>query len=585
MNNRIINSYVENFCGQNDFDSNKFLLFSTYQICKKHNLDENMLIDCIVEGGGDGGLDSIVALVDKKYIYSLDEFNEYAEQINENSRIDLYFIQAKETNGIKETAFMKIKDVFEKLLVSNSITEELRMQYNQVLIGKFELINEIIIKSSPKTNNIYINVAYAYTGNLDKDSISIGTKNQINSIKKLVSDTTYINEANISIDIFDSNKLINIANKSIQKDYIIKYKTIFKMNYRSDSENGFVMNMSIKDYYNLITQDNEIIDVLFEGNIRDFEGQTVEVNKNIKNTLEEVYDADFWWLNNGITMIVDSYTPLPNDSAKVVNPIIVNGLQTSYTIFNYFKENIDKLENEDRNILLKIVNTDSINISDMIISSTNRQNAVKPAQLKATDPIQKDIEQLLLKNGIYYERRKNYYKNRGIDKHKIVTLENLAQYLESIYYGNCSGARNNPTTLLKSEKLYNKLFNNSINPNIYTITSEVALKTLECLRKIKKNNDDIFNKNHSVSLDIFKFYIMRMIVLCLCDNNISENYLEIDLEKIDYDLTLNIINKLESIVSDIKDGNDNIINISKSKELDNKINSEDFSEICLKVTT
>lgn len=585
MNNRIINSYVENFCGQNDFDSNKFLLFSTYQICKKHNLDENMLIDCVVEGGGDGGLDSIVALVDKKYIYSLDEFNEYAEQINENSRIDLYFIQAKETNGIKETAFMKIKDVFEKLLVSNSITEELRIQYNQVLIEKFELINEIIIKSSPKTNNIYINVAYAYTGKLDKDSISIGTKNQINSIKKIVSDTTYINEANISVDIFDSNKLINIANKSIQKDYIIKYKTIFKMNYRSDSENGFVMNMSIKDYYNLITQDNEILDVLFEGNIRDFEGQTVEVNKNIKNTLEEVYDADFWWLNNGITMIVDSYTPLPNDSAKVVNPIIVNGLQTSYTIFNYFKENIDKLENEDRNILLKIVNTDSINISDMIISSTNRQNAVKPAQLKATDPIQKDIEQLLLKNGIYYERRKNYYKNRGIDKHKIVTLENLAQYLESIYYGNCSGARNNPTTLLKSEKLYNKLFNNSIKPNIYTITSEVALKTLECLRKIKKNNDDIFNKKHSVSLDIFKFYIMRMIVLCLCNNNISENYLEIDLEKIDYDLTVNIINKLESIVSDIKDDNDNIINISKSKELDNKINSEDLSEICLKVAT
>ena len=31
MNNRIINSYVENFCGQNDFDSNKFLLFSKEQ--------------------------------------------------------------------------------------------------------------------------------------------------------------------------------------------------------------------------------------------------------------------------------------------------------------------------------------------------------------------------------------------------------------------------------------------------------------------------------------------------------------------------------------------------------------------------
>ena len=47
------------------------------------------------------------------------------------------------------------------------------------------------------------------------------------------------------------------------------------------------------DYYDLITQDNEIIDELFEGNIRDFEGQTVEVNKNIKDTLENVYDADY----------------------------------------------------------------------------------------------------------------------------------------------------------------------------------------------------------------------------------------------------------------------------------------------------
>ncbi len=578
MNNQILNSYVENFCDQYDIGVNKFLLFSTYQICKKNKLDENMLIDSVVEGGGDGGFDSIVILVDKKYIYSLNEFNEYLESINENSKVELFFIQTKETSGIKENAFMKMKDAFQNLLVENPIPENLKLQYNPILIEKFELINEIIVKSAPKTTNIYFNIAYAYTGRKNKDSLSLGAKNKMESIVSIIVAKTYVKKENISVEIYDSTKLIDIANKSIQKDYIIKYQTIFKMNYCSNSENGFVMNMSLKDYYNLITQDNEILDELFEGNIRDFEGQTVEVNKNIKDTLEKVFNADFWWLNNGVTMIVDSYSPLPNDSAKVVNPIIVNGLQTSYTIFNYFKENLDKLEQENRNILLKIINTNDINVADMIISSTNRQNPVKPAQLKATDPIQKDIEQILFNNGIYYERRKNYYRNRGIDKHKIVTLENLAQYLESIYYGNCSGARNNPTSLLKSDKLYKKLFNEEIKPNIYTITSKIALETLDCLRKIKKNDADIFNKKYSVSLDIFKFYLMRMVALVLCDNNL-DNYLTIDLELINYDLVVNIVNYLESIVSKILEENDNIINVSKSKELDNSIQKIDISKI------
>lgn len=578
MNNQILNSYVENFCDQYDIGVNKFLLFSTYQICKKNKLDENMLIDSVVEGGGDGGFDSIVILVDKKYIYSLNEFNEYLESINENSKVELFFIQTKETSGIKENAFMKMKDTFQNLLVENHIPENLKLQYNPILIEKFELINEIIVKSAPKTTNIYFNIAYAYTGRKNKDSLSLGAKNKMESIVSIIVAKTYVKKENISVEIYDSTKLIDIANKSIQKDYIIKYQTIFKMNYCSNSENGFVMNMSLKDYYNLITQDNEILDELFEGNIRDFEGQTVEVNKNIKDTLEKVFNADFWWLNNGVTMIVDSYSPLPNDSAKVVNPIIVNGLQTSYTIFNYFKENLDKLEQENRNILLKIINTNDINVADMIISSTNRQNPVKPAQLKATDPIQKDIEQILFNNGIYYERRKNYYRNRGIDKHKIVTLENLAQYLESIYYGNCSGARNNPTSLLKSDKLYKKLFNEEIKPNIYTITSKIALETLDYLRKIKKNDADIFNKKYSVSLDIFKFYLMRMVALVLCDNNL-DNYLTIDLELINYDLVVNIVNYLESIVSKILEENDNIINVSKSKELDNSIQKIDISKI------
>lgn len=68
MNNRIINSYVENFCGQNDFDSNKFLLFSTYQICKKHNLDDN-IYHIEIDNNSDG---KNIIEIHLKNIYSLE---------------------------------------------------------------------------------------------------------------------------------------------------------------------------------------------------------------------------------------------------------------------------------------------------------------------------------------------------------------------------------------------------------------------------------------------------------------------------------------------------------------------------------
>lgn len=87
--------------------------------------------------------------------------------------------------GIKENAFMKIKDLLDKLLL-NEITESFKGQYNAQLIEKFELINKIIIDVSPKTTNIYFYIAYSYIGKKDKDSVSIGTKNQISSITELI---------------------------------------------------------------------------------------------------------------------------------------------------------------------------------------------------------------------------------------------------------------------------------------------------------------------------------------------------------------------------------------------------------------
>ena len=104
-------------------------------------------------------------------------------------------------------------------------------------------------------------------------------------------------------------------------------------------------------------------------------------------------------------------------SITIENVQIVNGLQTSECIYRYFVG--DEHEQEDRVVLIKILPCDTIAIADDITRSTNNQTEVMSSSLRATDKIQEDIEDILKKEDMYYERRVNYYVNQGISTEKI----------------------------------------------------------------------------------------------------------------------------------------------------------------------
>ena len=76
---------------------------------------------------------------------------------------------------------------------------------------------------------------------------------------------------------------------------------------------------------------------LFDANVRDFLGKT-EVNDAIWATLENLaVEEDFWWLNNGIT-IVASTADQKGKKLALTEPLLVNGLQTSNVIFSFMND-------------------------------------------------------------------------------------------------------------------------------------------------------------------------------------------------------------------------------------------------------
>ncbi len=162
--------------------------------------------------------------------------------------------------------------------------------------------------------------------------------------------------------------------------------------------------MTLGDFYSFITTEDELRESIFEANVRDH-APDVKVNKGIQATLSNPAGDDFGWLNNGITIIA-SGVGYNSGTLQITNPLIVNGLQTSYELFSHFKHGSGN-KGDKRTIMVKIIVNTKDDTSDRIISATNSQTKIDSISLHATEQIQRNIETALKVAGYFYDRRKN----------------------------------------------------------------------------------------------------------------------------------------------------------------------------------
>ncbi|HBK4815621.1 MAG: AIPR family protein [Enterobacter cloacae] len=60
--------------------------------------------------------------------------------------------------------------------------------------------------------------------------------------------------------------------------------------------------------------------------------------------------------------------------------------------------------------MVKVIVSNDESVRDQIIRATNNQTAVEQYSLHATERIQKDVEEILLRNGFFYDKRKIFIK-------------------------------------------------------------------------------------------------------------------------------------------------------------------------------
>lgn len=268
----------------------------------------------------------------------------------------------------------------------------------------------------------------------------------------------------IEIRYFDLNDLVGLLleNRTNKIDGDLNF--IDKQHFEKSDGNikTIIGVMPAIDLINIISdKEKKTIpnEAIFNDNIRVYKPQH-SINKSIKEAALSENNFQFFYLNNGITILCEECDYTPHQRAPKLhlkNLQIINGGQTSHSLFEVYKKSPDKLNNIE--LLIRICVTKKENpISELISETTNSQIPVVSRDLRSNDLIQKKLELDFSTLGYFYERKPNQYSDKP--KTQILNNELLAQLFMSFHLDKPSEAKN--TKSLIFGELYDDIFDENV---------------------------------------------------------------------------------------------------------------------------
>lgn len=455
---------------------------------------------------------------------SLDDKIELNNKINNK----LCIIQVKNEMSFKEDAIMKWKTVSENLMDMSSSLTEYVSRYNEQTLEAFSMFRDVVTKLI--RNQIKQNIHYYYI-TLGTE-IHPNTQQQAAELKNTVK--RFYPASTVDVSFIGADTLMELYNT----DSETRIELSLADQPISLSNKNYIALVNLGTYYNFITDEStNLRKSFFEANVRDYQGKN-SVNNSIANTLEHVSTEDFWWLNNGVTILASGITLITNKSLQLVNPEIVNGLQTSREIYNFFSENTPAIANEKRNLLVRIIKPESEQSRDNIIFATNNQTNIPKSSLRVTDPIHLQIEMYFKSRGLYYDRRKNYYKNQKKKASDIIGVSFLGQCLISMVLRKPDFARARPSTLLTDEETYKMLYEDNHDLEVFYKAARIG----QIVKKYLKTSNELSAAERS---DVLFYLVYAVVAKHVGKNNISFT----DIKSFDIDvLSADEINDLIRLV-------------------------------------
>ncbi|MCL1665118.1 AIPR family protein [Elizabethkingia ursingii] len=450
-----------------------FEYFAFEQILKDYDLSDDEIKLANVDGRNDGGIDGFFIFVNGHLLTEIEKFN----WPKSGCTLDIYIITCKHHDTFRQAPLDNLVASITELFDLSLENEELQLEYSENLMIMRDNFKYAYRKISPRLSDFKINFCYASRGNSEEIGESISSR--ANQIKKLTNDS--FGNCKTDFIFIGSSELVELHRKAPN--------FTLELPFSDDLSNGqtYVVLVKLKDYYNFITDSGKLRRYLFDSNVRDFMGLN-NVNEDIRSTLNNDDSPDFWWLNNGVTILATG-AGIIGKAILIEDIQIVNGLQTSESIFRYFDSG--QTDTKNRSVLVKVIVSNDIQVRDEIIRATNNQTLVTVSALHATDKIQRDIEEVLKLNDFYYERRTNFYKNQGIPINKIITPLYLASGFISLVLKAPEQASLLKSKFMRNDDSYNQVFSSDVDLQVWPKIAYILKFTDEFLETKRPSGNGI----------------------------------------------------------------------------------------------
>lgn len=462
-------------------ESDQFELFAFERLFKDYELSSEELQFGKVGGGGDGGIDGFFTFVNDELINEVPS----AEDHRRGPKIEVYLVQATRSPSFSENKVDRTSAAASQLFDLNTEIESLRTFYNEAVLERAQLFRESFW--ALETHHPILRITYVSVSKGDASRVNPQVYNKTGVLSERV--TNLFPDAEFQVTFVGARELIQAGRKPVNYTLPLRFRE------QLTGGNAYVLLTDLPAYYDFITDDDDALRrYILESNVRDYQG-SVEVNKEIRDELASSDGIDFWLLNNGITILASTAT-VAGKTITIDNAEVVNGLQTTFSIYEHLKGSGDTCER--RQILLKIITTEDAETRDKIIRATNRQTGIPPASFRANEKLQRDIEDFFKVHNMYYDRRKNYHKNMGRPTGQIISIFYLAQSVMAIMLRDPYSARAKPSSLIKKDADYKRVFSEETPLDAYLFCAQTMKKLDQFIRAGSDLYDEASHDRHEL---------------------------------------------------------------------------------------
>lgn len=273
------------------------------------------------------------------------------------------------------------------------------------------------------------------------------------AFKKPPKDNKYIEDfekgfPTIKCEFFDFDKIYDFykdvyMERTTSPPKMISFEVLTDVLKKETPHKSMVFTVKAKEIARIY---NDYKERIFQQNVRFSLGiKNRTVNNEILNTaVDEKRSDDFWYFNNGITIVCDEiHVPHRGRIVNVKAAQIINGAQTTYALYDAYQNGRLK---DNAEVLIKVIESSDKVFTENVTMYTNSQNAILLMDLLSNMPVQGMIQKVLLDAyGYFYEKKRGEFDSLyptidskkkllgGNYKTKLISNVNAAQAFLALY--------------------------------------------------------------------------------------------------------------------------------------------------------